>query len=81
MILRIVGYTDDRGSALLNTNLAQTRADRVASLLAERGASPNRVVAVGRLAAKDLSRTVGAGSANRRVEFELGFPGEADGGP
>ena len=79
--LRVVGYTDERGTQTLNTGLAQTRADRVAGLLVERGVGASRIVAIGRLAAKDLSRHVGTGSANRRVEFELGFPGETDGTP
>ncbi len=79
--LRVVGYTDERGTQALNSGLAQQRADRVAAMLGERGVPANRVVSVGRLAGKDLSRIVGPTSANRRVEFEIGFAGEAGGGP
>ena len=79
IVMRVVGYTDERGSQLLNSNLAQTRADRIAALLVDRGVPANRLVAVGRLTGKDLARGAGPGSANRRVEFEIGFPGEAGG--
>ncbi len=79
VLLRVVGYTDERGGQALNTNLAQTRAERVVSMLTDRGIAATRLVAVGRLTAKELSRNVGAGSANRRVEFEIGFPGESEG--
>jgi outer membrane protein OmpA-like peptidoglycan-associated protein len=79
--LRVVGYTDERGTQALNSGLAQQRADRVTALLAERGVPVNRLVSVGRLTGKDLSRVVGPNSANRRVEFEVGFQGEAGGAP
>lgn len=81
IVLRVVGYTDERGGQAINTNLAQMRADRVAALLIDRGVASGRLVAVGRLAGKDLTRTSGTGSANRRVEFELGFSGETNGAP
>jgi outer membrane protein OmpA-like peptidoglycan-associated protein len=81
VVLRVVGYTDERGGQTVNSGLAQTRADRIAAMLSERGISGNRVVAVGRLGGKDLSRSTGVGSANRRVEFEIGFPGETGGSP
>ncbi len=79
--LRVVGYTDERGTQALNSGLAQQRADRVTAMLAERGVPANRLVSVGRLTGKDLSRVVGPTSANRRVEFEVGFPGEAGNAP
>ncbi len=78
LTLRIVGYTDERGGQAINSNLAQNRADRVAAVLADRGVGMVRVVSVGRLTNKDLSRSAGPNSANRRVEFELGFTGEAE---
>jgi outer membrane protein OmpA-like peptidoglycan-associated protein len=77
VVLRVVGYTDEKGTQALNSGLAQARADRVTQALVERGLPNNRLVAVGRMAGKDLSRAVGVGSANRRVEFEIGFAGEA----
>ena len=75
-VLRVVGFTDEKGTAAINTNLAQARASRVASLLGERGATASQLVAIGRQTAKDLSRASGPGNVNRRVEFEVGFPGE-----
>ena len=78
VIIRVVGYTDERGGNTINSNLAQTRADRIAAALTDRGISANRIASVGRLTAKDLSRTAGVNSANRRVEFEIGFIGETD---
>lgn len=80
VVLRVVGYTDERGGSAINSGLAQLRADRAVEALGSRGIAANRLVAVGRLVGKDLTRTTGVGSANRRVEFEIGFPGEA-GGP
>jgi outer membrane protein OmpA-like peptidoglycan-associated protein len=74
--LRILGYTDERGNLQANTALAQSRADRVAALLADRGVSRDRLIAVGRGQGLDINRAVGVGSANRRVSFEVAFVGE-----
>lgn len=79
--IRIVGYTDERGTQLLNSNLAQLRADYVATQLADRGIAANRTIAVGRSVGKELTRNVGPTSSNRRVEFEISFPGEMDSPP
>jgi outer membrane protein OmpA-like peptidoglycan-associated protein len=79
--LRVVGYTDEKGTQALNTNLAQLRADEVTKLLIERGVSASRMVAVGGIVGKDLTRIVGPTSSNRRVEFEIAFPGETDAAP
>ncbi len=81
VLVRVVGYTDERGGQALNSGLAQQRADRVVQMLAERGIASNRLVSVGRLTGKDLSRSTGPSSTNRRVEFEIGFPGEVAGSP
>ncbi len=74
--LRILGYTDERGNLQANTALAQSRADRVAGLLADRGIPRDRLIAIGRGQGLDISRGVGVGSANRRVSFEIAFIGE-----
>lgn len=74
--LRIVGHTDEKGSAPANASLAQSRADRVATMLADRGIPRERLIAIGRNQGVDLSRSSGVGSANRRVTFEVGFVGE-----
>jgi outer membrane protein OmpA-like peptidoglycan-associated protein len=78
-IVRVVGYTDERGSQGRNTNLAISRAQRVAAELQSRGVPANRVVAVGRTTGYDLNPGTGIGSPNRRVEFEIGFIGEPNG--
>ena len=78
-IVRVVGYTDDRGSQGRNANLATSRAQRVAAELTSRGVPPARVIAVGRAGGYDLYPGTGIGSPNRRVEFELGFAGEPSG--
>jgi outer membrane protein OmpA-like peptidoglycan-associated protein len=75
-VLRVIGYTDDRGQASANTVIAQSRADRIAQMLIARGVPRERIVALGRIGSTDLSRSSGPGSANRRVIFEVGFIGE-----
>ncbi len=76
IVLRIVGYTDETGNASRNSSLSLSRADTVLSALTFRGIAPSRLVTVGRQNAIDIAPTKGAQSANRRVEFELGFIGE-----
>lgn len=76
VLLRVVGYTDERGGQQRNTSLSQARADRVLEDLASRGVPRQRLIAIGRLNSLDISPEVGAGSPNRRVEFEIGFIGE-----
>jgi outer membrane protein OmpA-like peptidoglycan-associated protein len=78
-IVRVVGYTDERGSQGRNTNLAISRAQRIAAELQSRGVPANRIVAVGRTTGYDLNPGTGIGSPNRRVEFEIGFIGEPNG--
>lgn len=80
LIVRVVGYTDERGTAQRNQPLAQSRATKVANALIERGVSRERLIAVGRAAGRDITSLAGAGSTNRRVEFEVGFDGEGAGG-
>ena len=76
-VVRIVGYTDDAGTPLLNSNLAQARADTVAAALTARGVPANRIVTLRRISTENnLSPVTGTRSANRRVQFELGFVGE-----
>lgn len=75
-LVRVVGYTDERGGANINNGLALSRADKVMANLLSRGVARDRMVAVGRSNGNDLTPAVGPGSANRRVEFEVGFIGE-----
>ena len=75
--IRVVGFTDERGGQSRNTPLAQTRAQRVLDALVEKGVPRQSMVAIGRPVGIDISPSVGAQSPNRRVEFEIGFEGEA----
>lgn len=81
VLVRVVGYTDERGAQTRNVPLAQSRADKVAQALIARGVPRNRIVAVGRATGPDLSPSTGPDSANRRAEFEVGFEGEPGAGP
>ncbi|PPD29885.1 MAG: hypothetical protein CTY20_04750 [Hyphomicrobium sp.] len=75
-LVRVVGYTDEIGIAARNSTLSLTRAETVQAALVQRGVPPNRLIALGRQNAIDISPTKGTQSANRRVEFEIGFIGE-----
>ena len=73
-LVRIVGYTDEVGTPVQNAALGKARAEIIAAALRSRGVSPNRLTTLYRTAA--VSPVMGAGSSNRRVEFEVGFVGE-----
>lgn len=75
--LRLVGYTDETGNNVRNVSLAQQRATKVRDELITRGVSADRILSVGRASALDISDIRGAGTPNRRVEFEIAFEGEA----
>jgi outer membrane protein OmpA-like peptidoglycan-associated protein len=74
--IRIIGYTDERGTQNRNSTIASARAQRVADDLIRRGISQNRIVTIGRPGVIDLDQSTGPGSPNRRVEFEVTFIGE-----
>ena len=75
--IRVVGFTDEQGGTRQNSPLSRERAELVRRALITRGVSEQRLIAVGRLDAKDISSIIGDSSPNRRVEFEFGFVGEA----
>ncbi|MBL8564227.1 MAG: OmpA family protein [Hyphomicrobiaceae bacterium] len=77
--LRVVGYTDGRGSASRNSSLSLQRANVVYNALRERGVPAERMVVLGRESSLDISPDTGPHSANRRVELEIGFNGEGGG--
>jgi outer membrane protein OmpA-like peptidoglycan-associated protein len=77
IMVRIIGYTDDAGTNSINTPLALQRAERVRSELLSRGVAPGLLAIVGRADRIDISAVEGPTSPNRRVEFEVGFDGEA----
>jgi outer membrane protein OmpA-like peptidoglycan-associated protein len=75
-LVRVIGFTDDAGTPAKNVSLGQARADTVVAGLIARGVQANRVVALRRTTADGITTTTGSRSANRRVEFEVGFIGE-----
>ena len=77
ILVRVVGYTDDPGGQSINVPLAQQRAETVRADLIARGVPADLLVAIGRKTPLDISPLTGAASPNRRVEFEIGFDGEA----
>ena len=69
--VEVAGYTDNTGSAAVNTRLSQARAGAVRAYLASRGVIPARMVSKGYGPASPLAtNTTAAGRAqNRRVEL------------
>ena len=76
ILVRVVGYTDEKGLSSQNSELALNRANKVISALVRRGVEPKYLVGVGRPGGYELSPGAGASSPNRRVQFEMGFRGE-----
>ena len=72
--LRVVGYSDATGSERGQDKASLDRALAVIGALIAAGVPRERLAAVGRAAAKPLSFIQGAGSINRRVEFEVYTP-------
>jgi outer membrane protein OmpA-like peptidoglycan-associated protein len=77
--LRVVGYTDTKGAAARNDTLSAQRAEKVARDLRSRGVPAERIIAIGRQDANQITQQIGETSSNRRVEFEIGFDGERGG--
>jgi outer membrane protein OmpA-like peptidoglycan-associated protein len=75
--LRVVGHTDEKGGETHNSPLSFARAAKVLGELTRRGVPAERLVAVGRNDISNLAPFIGDASPNRRVEFEIGFNGEA----
>ncbi len=76
-IVRIVGYTDGLGGMDRNSPLSLSRANTVEAELIAAGVPRSRLVVLGRTDLRNISNDEGTDSPNRRVEFEVGFEGEA----
>jgi len=73
--IEIAGHTDNTGSSITNTRLSQSRADAVRAYLAQKGVTPDRMVAKGYGPTVPVApNTTAAGRAqNRRVELRQLF--------
>jgi outer membrane protein OmpA-like peptidoglycan-associated protein len=71
--IRVVGHTDNVGSAMLNNQLSQDRAMAVARVLIENGINGNRIVVAGRGFYEPIAsnNTAAGRSENRRVEIVI----------
>jgi outer membrane protein OmpA-like peptidoglycan-associated protein len=69
--IRIVGYTDNIGSASYNQLLSQQRAQAVANYLADHGVAPERLstVGMGESQPRASNATAAGRQLNRRVEM------------
>lgn len=72
-LIRIVGYTDERGSLSRNDSIALARAEQIRDQLVRRNIPAARLMTLGRATGPDLSSETGANSPNRRVQIELSF--------
>ncbi len=73
LLVQVEGHTDDRGSALRNIVLAQSRAESVAAYLEGKGVAAERLRAVGFGQGRPIATNTSAGgrAANRRVAFTV----------
>jgi outer membrane protein OmpA-like peptidoglycan-associated protein len=73
LLVQVEGHTDDRGSALRNIVLSQSRAESVAAYLEKVGVPAERLRAVGFGQGRAIATNTSAGgrAANRRVAFTV----------
>src|SRR6266850_1387693 len=69
--IEIAGHTDNTGSAATNTRLSQSRAEAVRAYLAQKGVTPDRMVAKGYGPSVPIApnKTAAGRAQNRRVEL------------
>lgn len=75
-LVRVVGYTDERGNNAANQQLALSRAQRIVEALVAKGVPRARLVAIARVLGHEISPETGPTSPNRRVALEAGYQGE-----
>jgi outer membrane protein OmpA-like peptidoglycan-associated protein len=73
LLVQVEGHTDDRGSALRNIVLSQSRAEAVAAYLEAKGVPAARLKAVGFGQGRPIATNTNPGgrAANRRVAFTV----------
>ena len=79
--LIVIGYSDRRGSLLLNRRVSQARAEVIAKRLIALGISKQNILAIGRAQQNPLATEFGKRSNNRRVEFEVRYLRKGDAVP
>lgn len=74
--VRVVGHTDNVGTAATNQGVSQKRAETVRDFLMAQGVAPNRIRTVGKGATEPLvpNKDEAARACNRRIEIELFTP-------
>ncbi len=76
--LRVVGYADESGSTILNNAISRQRADKVISMLVERGVSREKLALVPRSTLAPIADSGLGVGRSRRVVFERPFEHEFD---
>lgn len=76
--LRVVGYADEAGSASTNRAISRKRADKIVSMLVERGVPRERLALVPRSTLNPIADADLDATRSRRVTFEIPFAGEFD---
>lgn len=71
--VRVVGHTDNTGSASYNQSLSVGRADSVSRVLVRNGVNPGRIIAIGRGEDEPVASNLTASgrTQNRRVEIVI----------
>ena len=69
----LAGNTDSSGSAELNKNLSQLRADYIRDVLISKGISPDRITAIGYGESQPIAsnQTIAGRQKNRRIEISF----------
>lgn len=71
--VRVIGHTDNTGSASYNQSLSVGRADSVSRVLVRNGVNPGRIIAIGRGEDEPVASNLTASgrTQNRRVEIVI----------
>jgi len=69
--IKVIGYTDDKGSAKLNEKLSAARANSVKDYLVKKGVDLNRISSMGKGPADPVAdnKTAEGRAQNRRIEL------------
>jgi outer membrane protein OmpA-like peptidoglycan-associated protein len=76
--LRVVGYSDESGSAITNSAVSRARADKVISMLVERGVPREKLALVPRSTLAPIADSSLGVGRSRRVVFEQPYDHEFD---